>query len=161
MKELTARGWHPSLLKLIQETPADRLRTRDLFDREPLAETSVGRLPKLSRAWPDGRVTLVGDAAHPMTPYQGAGGNTSLMDGAWLAAALLRRVRDSGHSAVPGQATLAPVSAALREYEKEMFIRSAFYVKNSYRVRCNCAVHTRARARLCVAVRGCAAGGAL
>ena len=57
------------------------------------------------------------------------------MDGAWLAAALLRRVRDPGHTAVPGPSTLTPVSAALREYEKEMFIRSAFYVKNSHRVR--------------------------
>ena len=56
-----------------------------------------------------------------MTPYQGAGGNTAMADGASLSGIL-------GHLALTTPAgkvaTGAAVTSALREYEKEMFSRS-------------------------------------
>ena len=54
------------------------------------------------------RVTLVGDAAHPMSPFKGQGANQALLDGPLLAAWLCK----------------APVAAAIRAYEREMGVRA-------------------------------------
>src|SRR4030095_12545345 len=47
-----------------------------LLDREPLP------------GWSDGRVTLLGDACHPMTPYMAQGAATAIEDAAVLARCL-------------------------------------------------------------------------
>ena len=49
-----------------------------LYDREPLP------------AWTKGRLTLLGDAAHPMLPHLGQGANQSIEDGMALATILAR-----------------------------------------------------------------------
>lgn len=41
-------------------------------------------------SWTKGRVTLVGDAAHPMAPHLGQGGNTAMEDGGVLSELLCR-----------------------------------------------------------------------
>ena len=64
-----------------------------LYDREPL------------RRWTEGRLTLLGDAAHPMLPHLGQGANQSIEDGIALAALLSR-------------ATVAGGRGALTEYER-------------------------------------------
>jgi len=47
-----------------------------LYDREPLP------------VWTDGRLTLLGDAAHPMLPHSGQGANQAIEDAVTLAAVL-------------------------------------------------------------------------
>ncbi|MET7994370.1 NAD(P)/FAD-dependent oxidoreductase [Amycolatopsis sp. NPDC005232] len=87
------RDWHPDLARLVSDSP----------------EGTVSRLPILTsvpvRPWPSGPVTLLGDAAHSMTPFRGIGANTALRD-----AQLLCRKLTSGRAA----------RVAVAEYEREM-----------------------------------------
>jgi salicylate hydroxylase len=66
-----------------------------------------GRLP-LDR-WSDGRVALLGDAAHPMLQYLAQGACQALQDGAALATAL---------GGLGADASLAQVTGAFAEYER-------------------------------------------
>jgi salicylate hydroxylase len=64
-------GWHPLLAELFSRT--QRCYKWALYDRDPLPR------------WTDGRVTLLGDAAHPMLPYLAQGAAQALEDGYVLA----------------------------------------------------------------------------
>jgi salicylate hydroxylase len=61
-------------------------------------------------SWSSGRVTLLGDAAHPMVPFLAAGAGQSIEDAWTLARVLARR-----HDDIPG---------ALREYERRRLPRT-------------------------------------
>jgi salicylate hydroxylase len=67
-------GWHDSLLQLF--AAGDTWYKWALYDRDPIPQ------------WTKGRVTLLGDSAHPMLPYLGQGACQALEDGAVLANAL-------------------------------------------------------------------------
>jgi 2-polyprenyl-6-methoxyphenol hydroxylase-like FAD-dependent oxidoreductase len=84
------RDLHPSFRALVAATPESDVRLDDLREREPL------------RAWGQGPVTLLGDAAHAMLPHAGQGAAQALEDAVFLGRAL----RDG-----------APIEAALRSYE--------------------------------------------
>jgi salicylate hydroxylase len=62
----------PELLALIRAIPAGALFKWGLRDREPL------------KTWIMGRATLLGDAAHPMTPFLGQGACIAIEDGLLL-----------------------------------------------------------------------------
>lgn len=83
-------GWHPIVRGLIAAFPETFIWA--LHDRLPLPR------------WSDGRVTLLGDACHPMLPMMAQGAAQSIEDGAALAALLTTTLDD-----VPG---------ALRRYEE-------------------------------------------
>jgi salicylate hydroxylase len=59
----------PDILKLIRAIPEKSLFKWGLRDREPLA------------TWTVGRVSMLGDAAHPMTPFLGQGACIAMEDG--------------------------------------------------------------------------------
>jgi 2-polyprenyl-6-methoxyphenol hydroxylase-like FAD-dependent oxidoreductase len=67
-------GWDERVESLLAEV--DRTFRWGIYDREPLAR------------WSRGRLTLLGDAAHPMLPHLGQGANQSIEDGMALAALL-------------------------------------------------------------------------
>ena len=67
-----------------------------LYDREPLP------------AWTKGRLTLLGDAAHPMLPHLGQGANQSIEDGMALATILAHADRDDGARRAARLRTSAP-----------------------------------------------------
>ena|SRR5271165_1731811 len=67
------RAWHPPIQSLLESTdPSDIIRA-DARDRGAI------------RSWGKGRVTLLGDAAHPITPNVGQGACMAIEDAACLA----------------------------------------------------------------------------
>jgi 2-polyprenyl-6-methoxyphenol hydroxylase-like FAD-dependent oxidoreductase len=67
-----ADGWHEPIGRLIEATPADAILATPVVDRAPT--------PRWHRA----RVLLLGDAAHPMTPFLGQGGCQAIEDAVTL-----------------------------------------------------------------------------
>jgi salicylate hydroxylase len=68
------QGWHPEVTALIER--GERMIKWGLFDRPPLTR------------WSEGRLTLLGDAAHPMLPFLGLGAAMAIEDALILARAL-------------------------------------------------------------------------
>jgi 2-polyprenyl-6-methoxyphenol hydroxylase-like FAD-dependent oxidoreductase len=83
-------GFHPDVRAVLEGCPD--CHKWAILEREPLAR------------WSDGRVVLLGDACHPMTPYMAQGAATSIED-----AAILARCLD----AVDGE----DIAGAFRRYE--------------------------------------------
>lgn len=100
----TFADWAPGIPALIAATPEAAILRNDICDRAP------------HRGWSRGRVTLLGDAAHPMTPHLGQGACQAIEDAAALGACL------SESDTVP---------AALADYERKRFTRTAQLVRRS------------------------------
>jgi salicylate hydroxylase/6-hydroxynicotinate 3-monooxygenase len=67
-------GFHPDVRAVLEACPD--CHKWAILEREPLPR------------WSDGRVVLLGDACHPMTPYMAQGGATAIEDAAILARCL-------------------------------------------------------------------------
>jgi len=92
----TYARWNASLLKLIESS--ELYYKWGLFDRDPLD------------AWGRGRISLLGDSAHPMLPYLGQGACMAVEDGCILADRLAAMPEDP--------------AAALRDYERRRMPRT-------------------------------------
>lgn len=90
--------FHPEARAVIEAAPT--VHKRPLVDRDPLER------------WVDGKVALLGDASHPMTPYMAQGAAMAIEDAAILARCLDGCDRDG-------------VEAALRRYEATRKARTA------------------------------------
>ncbi|MDJ0920047.1 MAG: FAD-dependent monooxygenase [Henriciella sp.] len=88
-------GWHPTITTLLEQS--ETLYRWALYDRPPL------------KRWTDGRVALLGDAAHPMLPFMAQGAAMAIED-AWVLAANLDRYES--------------VSAGLETYQAERLPRA-------------------------------------
>jgi 2-polyprenyl-6-methoxyphenol hydroxylase-like FAD-dependent oxidoreductase len=98
------RGWPEPIEAAIEGTPEDQIVGLAVYDRKPV------------KRWGEGRVTLLGDAAHPMTTNTSQGGNQAIEDGVVLANCL---------------SADGDVSGALRRYEEQRIPRTALLVKRS------------------------------
>ena len=107
-----AEGFAFPLPELIAATDPANLQRWPIRDRPPLDN------------WSKGRATLVGDAAHPTSPYAAYGAGMSIEDGYFLG----RRV-----AGVDISDPLA-LSKALQEYETPRKPHTAFQVNNAYRL---------------------------
>ena len=101
--EVLARydGWHPIVRGLIKAFPETFIWA--LHDRLPLPR------------WSDGRVTLLGDACHPMLPMMAQGAAQSIEDGATLAALLMVMPGDVPGALAHYEALRKPRATRLQE----------------------------------------------
>jgi len=97
-------GWHAPIGELIDAADERSILRNDIYDRPVL------------KTWGRGRLTLAGDAAHPMTPFMGQGACQALED-----AVALGRCLSSGSDVV----------AALRDYERQRIPRANAFVTRS------------------------------
>ena len=97
--------WHEPIARVIAATPNGSILRTDINDRRPL------------RQWIDGRIALLGDAAHPMTPNMGMGGCQAIEDAVVLADALARE---------------RAVETALARYQKRRVRRANKFVSRSF-----------------------------
>ena len=115
-KRLTA-NWHPRL--------------RPLFEEMDVSEAAFWKItcstPTGVPEWPnEARVTVIGDAAHSMTPAGGIGANTAVRDSALLGRLLLPTAAAASGAGADG---IGGVTAA---YEKEMRVYASEAVRTSY-----------------------------
>ncbi len=115
------RDWQSPVQEILAATPEDDIIRSDVQDRKP------------DRRWGSGRVTLLGDAAHPITFNIGQGACQALEDALVLAEYL--------------DGAADPV-AALRSYEAERRARTAPLQKIAYRIGRMGAVENRLAIRL-------------
>ncbi|WP_026928886.1 FAD-dependent monooxygenase [Glycomyces tenuis] len=101
-------GWHVLIQNLLDATAADRVLHHDITDLDHAP------LPSLV----NGRIALLGDAAHPMSPDLGQGAGMAIEDAVVLAAAL---------------AEIGDPRAALARYDRERRSRTQWVAKAAHK----------------------------
>jgi len=129
-KELSAKGaqaikeeacrrtqWHDPIPQILTATLETQVSGYPVYDRELLKSKLLDKM---------GQVTLIGDAAHPMSPFKGQGANQALLDALALARGISRECRPLSKWREAGVR-----ESVLTEFESEMLERSASKVKDS------------------------------
>ena len=129
-KALSARGtkalkeearsrtqWHDPIPQIVAATPESHISGYPVYDRAVLQSEMLQKV---------GSATLLGDAAHPMSPFKGQGANQALLDALALAREISRGCRPLSQWRKTGIR-----ENVLTAFEAEMIERSAIKVKDS------------------------------
>jgi 2-polyprenyl-6-methoxyphenol hydroxylase-like FAD-dependent oxidoreductase len=109
--------WHDPIPQILAATLEAQVSGYPLYDRALLKPELLGK---------GAQVTLVGDAAHPMSPFKGQGANQTLLD----ALALARGI-SKGCGPLSRWREIGVRKSVLNEFESEMLERCASKVKDS------------------------------
>ena len=109
--------WHNPIPQILAATLAAQVSGYPVYDREVLPSEAFENA---------GPITLIGDAAHPMSPFKGQGANQALLDALDLA-----REISKGCQPLSNWRLVGLRKSVLSEFELKMLERSATKVKDS------------------------------
>lgn len=111
--------WHTPIPQMLTATLPEHVSGYPVYDRELLQPNALENA---------GAVTLIGDAAHPMSPFKGQGANQALLDALLLARSISTACINTKWKELGLRKTV------LTDFEEEMLTRSAPKVKDSAKV---------------------------
>ncbi len=114
--------WHSPVPELLRDAADDMITATPVYDRGeayPFLSEKKGGVATGSR------VTLIGDAAHPMSPFKGQGANQALLD-AVLLGQVFEKLFANGHR--PSEEAICK---AIARAEEQMYVRSSKKVEDS------------------------------
>jgi len=102
-------GFTPAVAELVRRVRETEVIAFSMYDRPPIPR------------WTNNRITLLGDAAHPMLPSEGQGANLAIHD----AVALAAHLREAGPEGIPAALrhysdARAPMAAEIQRMSREM-----------------------------------------
>jgi 2-polyprenyl-6-methoxyphenol hydroxylase-like FAD-dependent oxidoreductase len=97
--------WYPPVVAMVRATDPADVAVTDIHDRDPVPR------------WVDGRVALLGDAAHPMVPALGQGANLALED-AFVLSQAFRSTADPAEALLVYQAGRVDRAAAVVRHSR-------------------------------------------
>jgi 2-polyprenyl-6-methoxyphenol hydroxylase-like FAD-dependent oxidoreductase len=109
--------WHSPIPQIVAATNESQISGYPVYDRELLHSDILAK---------SGQATLIGDAAHPMSPFKGQGANQALLDALLLARIITKECRPFSNWREVGIR-----ESVLNAFESEMLKRSAIKVKQS------------------------------
>ncbi|QOG01286.1 NAD(P)/FAD-dependent oxidoreductase [Flavobacterium sp. MDT1-60] len=109
--------WHDPVPQILAATLEAQISGYPVYDRKLLKSELLEN---------SGHVTLIGDAAHPMSPFKGQGANQALLDALSLARGIFKGCKSLSYWKKAGLR-----ESVLNEFESEMLKRSATKVKDS------------------------------
>ena len=129
-KELSAKGpkflkeeacrrtqWHNPIPQILAATLEAQISGYPVYDRKLLTSEVLSK---------EKNVTLIGDAAHPMSPFKGQGANQALLDALSLAREITKKCKPASN-----WRDIGIRESVLTDFESEMLARSATKVKDS------------------------------
>jgi 2-polyprenyl-6-methoxyphenol hydroxylase-like FAD-dependent oxidoreductase len=109
--------WHDPIPQILMATLVNQISGYPAYDRELLNSELLAKA---------GQITLIGDAAHPMSPFKGQGANQALLDALALARGISKGCKPLSQWRKAGLR-----ESVLTQFESEMLERSAAKVKDS------------------------------
>jgi salicylate hydroxylase len=130
------QDWDPALLIIFDLTDDSLVSGHPVYDRNPdqfipFTRSSPVSSSLLNKAVENGghstlplsRITFLGDAAHPMSPFKGQGANQAVLDALYLSKVLI--------SSELVKHSRRKIGVALKDYEKDMKSRTSVKVLKS------------------------------
>lgn len=109
--------WHQPIPEILLATMESHITGYPVYDRELIGSEMMEKF---------GNITLIGDAAHPMSPFKGQGANQALLDALALARGISLGCRPSSNWREAGVR-----KSVLNQFELEMLERCGPKVKDS------------------------------